>query len=227
VQQRTVFRLSLIALVGIFVAMCAAQACAAKGPRNTTRVAALTAGDLALDVDKAERDIYAAGIKEYGKPQHDAVGDQVLKVLYATRAFERASRQWHDGETTPKAVDDAKAALVAAIADLERVIPATEAVRTPLLKALNALKAYLSSPSAFLDAAPPLQTAELPLPAGALAILAWAQLAGTLIASGRSSLEKLKSALQREGATDEELDALDVKLTAAIAQREADKSAGG
>lgn len=201
-------------------------ACAAKGPRNTTRVAALTAGDLALDLDKTERDIRAANLAGYDKPKQDAVGAGILKVLYATRAFERAARQWHEGDNTPAAVDSAKAAVVTALNDLQNVLPAIDGVRIPLLKALNALKAFLSQPTAYLADVPPIH-AELPLPPAVLSIFALAQLAAQLVASGRTTFGKLKAALQKEGATDEELDALDVKLTDAIAQREAERGAGG
>lgn len=139
---------SRLLLIALLVAIASLEACAARGPRNTTRVAALAVGEAALGLDQIERQAYTSGL--YGadavaaKATHDAIGGKVLIVLRAARAFERAAASWpDDGTPAPAAVDAARAGLLAALADVETILPAAAAARDPILRALAAVRAAL------------------------------------------------------------------------------------
>lgn len=196
-------------------------ACAAKGVRNQTRVGALTVGEAALAIDAAERQVAAGNIPAYDAAMQKQVGAGVLKVLHAARAYERAAASWKDGEPIPQTLADAKVGLALALTDLSAVIPQAEAVRGPMLKAIDVLKAALAAGLAMREI-PPVQNAQLP--AGVMSLLALANLIGGLVSSGRTSFDRIKGLLQKEGATDEELGALDLHLSEAIASREAQQS---
>lgn len=209
--------LTTIIACGLLVTV---TACAAKGVRNQTRVGALSVGEAALAIDAAERQVAAGNIPAYDAAAQKQVGAGVLKVLHAARAYERAAASWKDGEPIPQTLADAKVGLALALTDLSAVIPQAEAVRGPMLKAIDVLKAALAAGLAMRDV-PPVQNAQLP--AGVMSLLALANLIGGLVSSGRTSYDRIKALLQKEGATDEELTALDLSLSDAIARREAEQ----
>lgn len=214
-----------VAISLMLVTVIALAACAARGPRNKAQVGALTAGELALAIDQNERQAYAAGLPGYDKAAHDRVGVAVTKVLYATRAYERAVAAWPaDNATAPAGVEEARKGLNAALTDLEQAIPAIAGVRDPLNRAISALKAALASPSTAVHVVP-IQLAQLP-GGGVMAFMAFMQLFASLLSSGRTTYEKVRSLLEKEGATPEELADLDVRLSGAIAAREAEHGAG-
>lgn len=217
-MRRTPIRvLAVVLAVGL---LSASVACAARGARNQARVAALTVGEAALALDQVERDLYAAGIPGYDKLLHDQVGQGVLKVLYAARAFERAARQWQDGLEAPAAVDAARVGVTVALDDIEHLLPAAAAIRDPLLRALAGIRAVLASPQAMLPPGP-VRLAQLPS-GGLLGFLALMQVFAALVSEGRTTFARLVSVAKQEGATDEELDALDLRLTSAIDARAAE-----
>lgn len=197
-------------------------ACAARGARNIARVGALTAGELALEVDKQERLAYAGNIPGYDKAAHDKVGAGVLKLLQAERAYERAVAGWPEGvDTVPEIVTTTKAALAGAMTDLQTLLPAIAVVRDPIQRALDALDAFLKKPIASTQLEG-VTLAQLP-GGGVMAIFALMELITGMLASGRTSYDRLRVILAKEGATDEELVALDTKLSDAIALREAEQ----
>lgn len=196
------------------------QACAARGPRNQSRVAALTVGEAALGISRMETQLYRGNV--YAKDVHDTLSDPILKVLYAARGFERAVAAWPEGADAPATVEAAKQAVLVALADLEHVVPTVAAARDPLLRAIAAVRAALADPLAGLQAVPPVQ-AEMP-PGGLLAFLALVNVLGSLFQSGRTTFDRIKAALKAEGATDEELATLDAALSEEIAAREAERS---
>lgn len=212
-MKRIVFALSLLAVVAVV------SACAAKGYRNQARVGAKTIGETVLALDDAEWQANAS--KAYSADVHAKLGDAITKLLYAGRAYERGVRAIPvNGTAIPQALTDAEKQLDAALADIGQLVPQAGSARAPLTTALEAVKAAYAVIKA--KQLPPVQGAEIP--AGVLQLFALANLMANLVASGRTTFEKLKGDLQSSGATDEELDALDASYTSAIARREADKA---
>lgn len=197
-------------------------ACAAKTVRNQARVGALTVGEAVLALDSAEQSIAAANVPGYDLPAQKAVGAGVLKVLHAARAYERAAKDYPVDGPVPQQLAEAKVGINRALDDLVAVVPAIAGVREPLLRAVNVLRAALTSSSADAGTLPVVRAQALPPQVAGL--FALANLFVGLLTSGRSTVEKLKATLQKEGATDEELDALDVRLSEAIAQRESQQA---
>jgi hypothetical protein len=194
-------------------------ACAAKGVRNQTRVGALAVSDAVLALNSAEQSIAAANVPGYDVPAQKAVGAGILKVLHAARAYERAAKDYPANGPAPQQLADAKVGINRALDDLVAAVPAIAGVREPLLRAVNVLRAALTSASADAGSLPVIRAQAIPPQIAGL--FALANLFVGLIGSGRSTFEKLKATLQKEGATDEELDALDLRLSEAIAGREA------
>lgn len=211
--------LRFLLMAFLCVTLATVWACAAKGVRNQTRVGALTVGEAALAIDQAEHQLLAANVPGYDVAAQKAVSAGILKVLYAARAYERAAKDYPTTGTASEQIAQAKVGVARALDDLTAAIPATTAVREPLLRAINALRALLT-PSADAGALPVVRAQALPPQVTAL--FALANLFVGLLSSGRSTYAKLKETLQREGATDEELEALDAHLSEAIARREAD-----
>jgi len=121
-------------------------ACAARGPRAQIRVAAMSIGETALAIDQVERQVYAAGLTGYTKADHDRIGAIVLRVLYAARAFERAAAAISEGvNTRTEALTVAEVAVLAALDDLTKALPAIDGVRDPLLKAIATVRAAITT----------------------------------------------------------------------------------
>ena len=196
-------------------------ACAAKTPRDRGRVSALAVGEAVLTLDQAERQLYEGSV--YDKATHDKLGAVVLRVLYASRAFERAMAGWSEGVPMPQAVGTAEAALRAALADVEKAVPQAAAARDPLLRALAAIRALLTPPQAQLLPDRPVLVAQLPA-GGLMGLFALFNLLSSLLASGRTTYDRLRALLKAEGATAEELAELDARLSDAIARREAEQT---
>jgi hypothetical protein len=208
---------SFIAVLLVVVGL---SACAAKTPRDQARVGALTVGEAVKALDQVERDIAVAGVPGYDVAAQRKVNVGLLQVAYAARAYERAVRQWQTGTDAPTQLDAARVGLTQALDDFVQVVPQAEAIRVPLLRAIAGIRAALAVPLARADLPTPVQ-AQLPvLPPSVVQLFALAQLALRLLQTGRTSLERLKASLAKEGATDEELDALDADLTAIITRRE-------
>jgi len=196
-------------------------ACAAKAPRDQARVGALTVGQAVVALEQVERDIRESGVAGYDADAQRKVRTGLRQVAYAARGYERAVRQWQDGVDAPGAVDAARTGLVAALDDFAKVAPQVEAVRIPLLRALAAIRAALTLPVA-RSTMPPLDQAQTPGLPPQVQLFALAQLILKLVASGRSSVEAIKGSLSKAGATDEELDAIDGKLTEIINRLDAE-----
>ncbi len=194
-------------------------ACAAKGVRNQTRVGALSVGEAVLALDQAEQQLAAASIPGYDVPAQKAVGAGMLKVLHAARAYERAAKDYPASGPVPEQLAAAKVGINHALDDLVAVVPSIAGVREPILRAVNVLRAALTSASADAGRLPVVRAQALP--PQIMGLFALANLFVGLISSGRSTVEKLKASLQKEGATDEELEAIDLRLSDAIARREA------
>jgi hypothetical protein len=84
--------------------------------RNT----ALVVGTVALDVDQAERDLYATGA--YDAATHKKVGAVILTMLEASQSFVRAAQAWPAGVSMPPDVPTAMAAALKAIADVRTIV---------------------------------------------------------------------------------------------------------
>jgi hypothetical protein len=209
------------AAIGIFCCAIVSVGCAAKTARDKTRVASLGIGEVALGLDRIERDLYGGNV--YDKATHDKLGQGVLKVLYAARGYERAAAGWAPGGPAPDVVDQARKGVLDALADFEKLIPQLAPARDPLIRALNAIRAAVASPQADLKLPTVVQAQAAPL----FDFLAIIQVLGSLLASGRTTYERIRELLKKEGATDLELGEMDLRLTAAIDARERDQAAGG
>lgn len=199
--------------------------CAAKTARDRARVGALTVGEAVLALDAAEQQLAAAGVPGYAGDTQRAVNAAVLKVLYAARAYERAVRSYPEAGPVPQQITDAQLGLFRALDDVVQVLPQAESIRAPLYRAVQVIRVALTGSLAARLQDGPLQ-AQAPLPPQVVGLFALVQLAINLITTGRSTATKIKAALQREGATDEELDQIDAHLSAAIARRASADDAG-
>lgn len=87
-RQKSTRHLALLVLVFLLPVcnMVGLIGCATK--QASVEDAALTVGELALAVDQAERTAFEGGL--YDQARHTALGKQVLRLLYAARAFERS-----------------------------------------------------------------------------------------------------------------------------------------
>lgn len=209
------FALAFIALVLLAVV----TACAARSTRDQARSSAVTVGEAVLAIDQLETQLATAQIPGYDATAQKPVSAAILKALHAARAYERATKAATASadRSALAQLEAAKHAVLAALDDVVAVVPASEAIRGPLTKAVNVARAALAT--ARIGGEVPVQGAQLP--ASIPALLQLASVIASLIASGRSSIERIKAALSKEGATDEELDALDDRLTEAIDRREA------
>jgi hypothetical protein len=199
-------------------------ACGAKTYRDQARVGAKSIGELALAIDKQERDLYAANLPGYDKAAHLKVGDGVYKLLVAVQAYERAAKQLPESGATPTAtVEAAKMSALAALDSLVTIIPQLEAVRDPLLRAIAAVRAALMPPQARLTQ--DLQPLQSSMPIGGGDALIWAEFITAAIGAGRITFEGIKGFFKSHGVSDEELDALDARLSDAIAARKAEADA--
>lgn len=209
-------RWKVLATVAAMLTMMVLAGCAARGFRNQARVGALTAGEAALALNAAEHDIYAAQVPGYGQAEHLKVLDNVTKVLYAARGYERAVANTPSGGSIPAEVAQAVKAVNLALDDLVKVIPPLANVQAQLTKAIDIVRAVVGTSS-------PVSGAQgLPL----ASIFALLQVVFGLLQSGRTTLERLKALLKAEGATDAELADVDVRLSAAIAANEAEQAGG-
>lgn len=211
------FALAFIALVLLAVV----TACAARSTRDQARSSAVTVGEAVLAIDQLETQLATAQIPGYDATAQKPVSAAILKALHAARAYERATKAATASadRSALAQLEAAKHAVLAALDDVVAVVPASEAIRGPLTKAVNVARAALAAATARIGGEVPVQGAQLP--ASIPALLQLASVIASLIASGRSSIERIKAALSKEGATDEELDALDDRLTEAIDRREA------
>jgi hypothetical protein len=222
-MRRTPRRIGLtLALTALLTTTIFTGACAARGARNRAQVAALSVGELALELSKTEREIYAAGVTGYTKADHDRVGVALTRVLYATRGYERAVAQWPDGPV-PAAVTTALQGLQAALVDFGQALPALAPVRDPLLRAAAALRAALAALTVRATVSD-VRLAQLP-GGGVLAFMALIQLLAQLVHSGKTTYGRVRDILAQEGATPEQLARLDAQLSDEIARREAEHGA--
>ena len=201
--------------VGLIVAtaIMAGQACAAKSARDRMRAAAPVIADAVNAIDDTEFEIYRSGaVPSYDKAAHDAVGLKVTALLYASRAYTRAVRAGLVADANTE-MDGLKAA----VRDLESAIPRLEPLHGNLMKAIDALRLLLPDTVGTLTEPPGLLLAQTN---GAMGVLALLQLALNLIASNRTSVERILGHLKAEGATDEELDAVEAATTGRIHRRE-------
>ena len=211
------FALAFIAVVLLAVV----TACAARSTRDQARSSAVTVGEAVLAIDQLETQLATAQIPGYDATAQKPVSAAILKALHAARAYERATKAATASadRSALAQLEAAKHAVLTALDDVVAVVPASEAIRGPLTKAVNVARAALAAATARIGGEVPVQGAQLP--ASIPALLQLASVIASLIASGRSSIERIKAALSKEGATDEELDALDDRLTEAIDRREA------
>jgi len=211
------FALAFIALVLLAVV----TACAARSTRDQARSSAVTVGEAVLAIDQLETQLATAQIPGYDATAQKPVSAAILKAVHAARAYERATKAATASadRSALAQLEAAKHAVLTALDDVVAVVPASEAIRGPLTKAVNVARAALAAATARIGGEVPVQGAQLP--ASIPALLQLASVIASLIASGRSSIERIKAALSKEGATDEELDALDDRLTEAIDRREA------
>jgi len=215
-------RLPRFALAFIAVVLLACvTACAARSTRDQARSSAVTVGEAVLAIDQLETQLATAQIPGYDATAQKPVSAAILKALHAARAYERATKAATASadRSALAQLEAAKHAVLTALDDVVAVVPASEAIRGPLTKAVNVARAALAAATARIGGEVPVQGAQLP--ASIPALLQLASVIASLIASGRSSIERIKAALSKEGATDEELDALDDRLTEAIDRREA------
>lgn len=208
---RMVVMFSAILALGV-----ALEGCAARGARNKTRVAALTVGDAAVAISQTEATLFSGGA--YPKATHDQLNPKIITVLKASRAFERAAAGWQGGDVTPASVETARTALLAALDDLQGISNDLPPAFRQSIDALRSALAAVKVGELRLEAVSRAETPGLP-------ILALIELVGALVTSGRSTYEKIKAALKSEGATDEELAAVDAALTREIDAREAEQPA--
>mgnify|MGYP001612203175 CR=1 FL=1 len=122
-RQRARRATALLGVVALAVACAARQA--------SLEDTALTVGELALTVDRLEREAFAAGL--YGADRHAALGTQVLQVLRAARALERAAAAGRDGTLQ-------RQELAAVLDDLARVVQDIP----PLMTAVRAVQQFLA-----------------------------------------------------------------------------------
>jgi len=197
-------------LLAATVATAAVTGCAATTVRAKAQTTAMVSTELALAIDQAEWDVYHAGA--YDQARHQEIGRYVRALLYAERGYVRAVRTWPAGEPflTPPSVQQARAALVTAAADLRtglQGVPGT----APIVTALEAFEAAWG-----LSPSPPApSTAEV----GWIGLL---MLLLKMIADGRLTRDKVLFWLKQDGATDAELAAAEQQLTDAIARRDQD-----
>lgn len=210
---------SIVAVFSLMVASVSLFGCGplqlhAKGPRATAQVTALGVGELAIDLSKAERTIFESQVTGYDQATHAHVRSAITKLLYASRAYERAAADWPAGSLAPASAIAASQGLLRALDDLTHALPTLPAVRDPLLQAIARIR----------QAVPPMTVtgAELP-PGGIVGVFAVFNLFVTLIAQGKTSWDRLRGFAQQEGATPEQLAAMDVALTGEIAQSERDQ----
>lgn len=197
-------------------------ACAAKGLRNQTRVTALAVGDSVVALDEVEAVLFKANV--YDKATHDRIGDGVLKLARAARAFERGAASWQDGPA-PVTIASLRLGVLAALTDVEQLVP--EAHRARFAAALAAIRAAVGAVSARIRLPlEPVKAAGLPA-GGIMGLLSLIQLISKLLQERRLTFVKLWHFLKAEGATDEELAACDAALTDVILRREAEAAAGG
>lgn len=214
-------------LFGLVVMMVTAlaftAACGAKTYRDKARVGAKAVGELALAIDKQERDLYAANLPGYDKAAHLKVGDGIYKMIVAVQAYERAAKELPQGSATPvQKVEAAKLSALAALDSLVAIIPEVSNVREPLLRAIAAVRAALMPPTARLTQGYPVSQSSAPFGGDALI---WAEFITAALSAGRITVEALKGFFKGQGVSDEELDALDVRLSAAAAARKAEADA--
>ncbi len=126
-------------LVGVVLTALMLASCGATIQQNI-RNTALVVGTVALDVDQAERDLYATGA--YDAAKHKQIGAVILTMLESSQAFVRAAQAWPAGVSMPPDVPTAMAAALKAIADV-RVIVAPLPGNTKLLANLDKLAAVI------------------------------------------------------------------------------------
>lgn len=209
-------------LVGVGVTallLAASVGCAARGTRNQVRVTALTVAEATAAVDRAEVQIALANIPQYDQAMQDGVNTAIGNLALASRAFIRAAAQWPAASATPpEAVLQARAGLLAAIADLERVLPPIERVRGPIVIALSGLQAAIEA--AMVPQNSHLREQAVDLAAlDLMGLMALLQLFVKLYQDNRVTLARLREIAHQEGATDEELAAADAQMTEIIDRR--------
>lgn len=217
-----------LAVVALALALAPSAACAAKGARNQARVGALTMTEALVAIDRAEITVSEAGIPQYTTDARDRVGLAIGKVARFVAAYTVAVEDWdQDGTTVPQAVLDADKGLRGAVDELEKALPVIAAIRDPLSRALNALKALIPSPpqSVIEGSEPDVVIAQLP--PGVMLFMTLMNLLSKMLGDGRLTIDRIKALLKKEGATDEELDAAKATSLEIAERREAEHGTGG
>ena len=141
--MRPRLRLRPLVVVALLALAIGAASCAAKGPRNQARVAALTVGEAVLGIDQVERTLFAQNA--FDKATHDRVGAIVLKALYASRSYERAVAAWPDSSLEPSHVLAARHVLLAILQELGTILPASVSGRASFVVAVDVARAALTA----------------------------------------------------------------------------------
>ena len=106
--------------------------------RDTIRVTAVSVATAVLDVDNAERDLYAAGA--YDAAMHKKLGAVILHALEAAKVYVVAAQSWPEHfampSTVPQAMADALKALDA-VKDALTGIKGTEKLLANVDRAKN------------------------------------------------------------------------------------------
>lgn len=113
--------------------------CAARGPRNRTRVAAETVGECVIALDSTERALFAGNA--YALDVHRRAGELIIKTAYAAQGFERAVAAWQTGEVEPSNVQVARRVIAAVLDELDLAIPPDSVGHKPFLTAVQAIRA--------------------------------------------------------------------------------------
>lgn len=219
-RQRQSYRLTAIGLA--MVALLTLTACAARGPLAKAQVAAVSIGQSAHEIRMVESGLYQQG--RFDQATHLQLLERgVLPILEAATAYERAVRACTEAPCTN--IDQASKALTAALDQLDQITPKVDAVRTPLAAATAALRVLLAKQVAIMRA--PVNQATEPMPSGGLiALLAAAEMIA-------GAYRRIREKLQQDGATPEQLAAIDAMLVndqaevrSEIAQIKAEQAGG-
>jgi hypothetical protein len=112
-------RPDLVPFLALIVALALlATACATL--RDNIRKAAIISGEVALNIDTDEQALYASGA--YSAGTHKQIGEAIVVMLTAVRAYERAARAWPENVAMPANVPAAMAEALQAVATVERII---------------------------------------------------------------------------------------------------------
>lgn len=125
-RGKTTLSLALGIVLTLLVAAPSMMSAACAAGNAQIEDVALSVGELALAVDKAERAAFESGL--YDAERHKVLGAQVLRLLYAARAFERAVAASDDAGSTLTELRGATSDLARAVADVPGLAAAVQSV---------------------------------------------------------------------------------------------------